>query len=154
MTIKGGSGNDKLYGGNLTAGKQFIEGNGDKDFITTAFWGDEAQADQFIWGDWNYGDDIDAQDEANEFWGHDDEIIGGDSADMAHKQHIWAGDGDDKVTTGDGWAEAWVQGNDGNDHIQLGENNAKAYAYGGAGDDTMKGPKDPSDGNVNEKMDG
>jgi len=57
LTIKGGSGDDKLYGGQETAGKQFIEGNGGKDFIDTSFWGDKALADQYIWGDNDYGNE-------------------------------------------------------------------------------------------------
>ena len=85
-----------------------------------------------IWGDYAYGFEGDeynadtqyggrAQHRADELWGDDDIIYGGDGEGTAN-QMIWAGDGDDTIFMGDTWNEGSAYGGDGNDVIYSGDN--------------------------------
>ena len=52
---------------------------------------------------------------------------------------FFAGDGDDLVVAGDGWAASSVFGFSGDDNIQMGTGSGSYRAVGGKGDDTIKG---------------
>ena len=119
VKIAGGSGHDKLYGGfdHKAMANTFIYGNSGRDLIRTDWWeefGDPAKfqpvaatpalkssaANEYIYGDFKYG--VGALDA--DIWGDSDVIYGGNATPgLATTQKISAGDGDDKVTVGDGW---------------------------------------------------
>ena len=133
------------------AAKVRITGDGGKDIIRTDYYqssdsmpvgvfDDVGVADEYIWGDWAYGPEGDANDIATtlletdqygndeahhrdkERWGDDDKIYGG-KGDNSKTQVIWAGDGDDLVRMGYKWMNPKAYGQEGNDTIYTSDEN-------------------------------
>ena len=133
----GGTGDDKLYGGRSVTGDTWLYGGADSDIIRTDWWTSRDDTipnggDEYIWGDYKYGEDNLDKD----LWGDADKIYGGKGND-AGKQKIYGGDGADSIHQGKNWSEGLIYGQNGDDTIYLGEDYIGTNKiFGGSGDDT------------------
>lgn len=142
VVVKGGSGNDNLYGAySHPADKPgYYYGEAGRDLIRTDWYQDndpnapENYGNEYIYGDFKYG--AGALDK--DLWGDADIIIGGrgDRSDPSIQQ-IHAGDGDDQVYMGDNWRDGVVYGENGNDTINVGATTQSVYIEAGEGNDTV-----------------
>ena len=149
IDIKGGRGNDTLYGGrwvtNSSSG-QTLTGNGGEDIIRTDWYNEPNVGSVTIFGDQEY----DAELTDAEAWGDPDTIragdgnrdgTAGDSAKTNNILTIKGGDGGDSITIGNNWTKVDAWGQNGDDDINLGFNNVTVDISGGSGEDTIIGAK-------------
>ena len=150
----GGNGDDTFYPSFNAATNTNVKfvGQGGQDYFDLDFFGENGTQNVFyqIWGDWAYGPEDDPYNYGLQYGdpnleeqlqGDDDVIFVPNSRpdrDRPGKRlDVFAGDGEDTVTAGEGWGRSFMNLGRGDDTLYLPTDFRRIYGYGGAGDDQM-----------------
>ena len=142
LLIKGGTGNDHVYGGFGTMGITRLYGNAGKDVVRSDWYNQDQlrsgsinPGNEYLFGDYKYGTDALDKD----LHGDDDIIYGGFGRNaQGARQHIYGGDGNDELHGGYSWGHQKIYGQNGDDTIYAPQEvNRQFFIYGGEGDDEV-----------------